>query len=223
MGCDIHLFCEGYLKGRFDKEKKWINIDHWYRQDGWPEYVITEYQGFNYTNLIDGRRDYGLFYLLAGVRGTDEERSYPPIAQAKGLPEQMDSLIKKYYEDFYGYHMDTIPKTEKENIDVHHASYLTLRELKDSGYGKIMPLKGWVHKDKLDEALTAIQNGRKYQTNFIDTKCQNPAFRKGMILREWDGYINLNLTDMIGKMERLKEERNIEYDDEIRIVFWFDN
>ena len=207
MGCDIWLFCEGFLSNWPDRQKKWINIDYWYRQDGWAEYRINESGGFGYTNLINNNRDYGLFYLLAGVRGDDDEESYPPIAKAKGLPEQMDSLIVKNYK----YILDT---------DAHNISYLTLKELKDSGYGAIMPLRGWVYEDEYDEAMSAYQNGEKYQLPYVDIKCKN-IDHEHMVVREWDGYLNLNLTYMIENMKKLKKERNIDLDDEIRAVFWF--
>jgi len=42
-----------------------------------------------------------------------------------------------------------------------------------------------------------------------------------MVIREWEGYLNLNLTHMIENMEKLKKDRNINSDDEIRAVFWF--
>jgi len=188
MGCDITLFCEGYLK------EKWINIDQWYRRDDWADYMVTENEGFGYTNLIDGYRDYGLFYLLAGVRGNDEEKSYSPITKAKGLPSNMDSLIKKYYENFYEINFN------HENLDFHHASYLTLRELKDSGYGDIMSLRGWVEEEEFIKAVELIKSGQKYQLNFIDIKCQDFK-HQGLMLREWEGYLNLNLTNMIERMK----------------------
>ena len=44
-----------------------------------------------------------------------------------------------------------------------------------------------------------------------------------MVFKEGDGYINLNLTNMIERMENLENERDILSDEDIRIVFWFDN
>ncbi|SCW36941.1 hypothetical protein SAMN04487970_1004149 [Paenibacillus tianmuensis] len=216
VGCDIQLFCEGFLRKHKNTEKKWINIDQWYRQDDWAEYMVTENEGFHYTDLIDNRRDYGLFYLLAGVRGNDEENSYLPISKAKGLPEHMDSLVKKYYENFCEIDF------ESEKVDFHHASYLTLKELKDSGYGNLMELKGWVYEDEHKKATETIENGQKYQLHFVDVKTPNRV-EQGMVLMEWKGYLNLNLTYLMERMEVLKKERAIENDEEIRIVFWFDN
>ena len=45
----------------------------------------------------------------------------------------------------------------------------------------------------------------------------------GLVCREWLGYLNLNLTMLISRLEALKEEWRIKSDDEVRIVFWFDN
>jgi hypothetical protein len=178
--------------------------------------MITENQGFDYKNLIEGHRDYGLFFLLAGVRGNDNTESYPPISLAKGLPTEMDDLIKKYYENYYTLNF------EHENLDCHHASYLTLNELKNSGYGDIMRLHGWVQEDEYNNAVNLMNIGKRYQLNFEDVNC-NEDEHQGLVLKEWDGYINLNLTYMIEKMEQLMNERSIESLEDIRIVFWFDN
>jgi len=139
MGCDITIFCEGYKWG------KWINIDSFYRSDGWAEYMVTEDQGFIRNSLLHGVRDYGLFFLLAGVRGDGDKESYLPIDFTRGIPDDMDQLIKRRYADDYD--IDFNNDFNKGNGDFHHASHYTLKELKDSGYGDIMPLQGWVHPE----------------------------------------------------------------------------
>lgn len=206
MGCDITLFCEGYIQG------KWINIDHWYRKDGWAEIMIADNVGFDYMDLINGSRDYGLFYLLAGVRGDEKYTSYPPIAAPKGLPKDRDALLKKEYD------YDDLP----DHVMFHHPSYITLQELKESGYGELMRLQGWVDIEDFEYAEQKLRQGEKYQLHFMDVK-EDAYRREGKVYKEWDGYLNLNLTYMIEKMEKLKKERQIEKDDEVRIVFWFDN
>ena len=45
MGCDIHLFAEGYtadvrdnaLWNREPGNRRWKNIEHWYRDDVWAD------------------------------------------------------------------------------------------------------------------------------------------------------------------------------------------
>lgn len=85
----------------------------------------------------------------------------------------------------------------------------------------MMLLKGWVQEEEYKKAVPYLQNNQKYQLNFVDEKC--PQHKHNLVFREWKGYLNLNLTNMIEGMEHLKQERNIGFDDEIRIVFWFDN
>ncbi len=206
MGCDITLYCEGRIDGT------WINIDRWHRQTGWPEIGVADREGFSQVDLLDGARDYGLFYLLAGVRGSEEHSSYPPIAPPRGLPKEWDALLSREYD--YG----ELP----DHINFHHASYLTLRELKDSGYGERMPLRGWVDEQDHEETMSRVLRGERCQSHFTDVK-EDRYRREGKVYREWDGYLNLNLTSMIEKMEQLKKERRIVSDDEVRIVFWFDN
>ena len=220
MGCDIHLFAEGYtadvrgktLWNRETGNRRWKNIEHWYRDDVWADLRIQGDGGFSRRDLIDGHRDYGLFYLLAGVRGEEEESSWPPIAKPRGLPEQMDDLVFRYETD----------EMEIESIDCHDLSWLTLRELKGSGYGGRMPLKGWVREEDYEKMLEFDAAGKPYQLAFIDEKSKETP-ETGLVCREWLGYLNLNLTMLISRLEALKEEWRIKSDDEVRIVFWFDN
>ncbi|MFR2486019.1 MAG: hypothetical protein ACLTAC_22075 [Hungatella sp.] len=220
MGCDIHLFAEGYtadvrgktLWNRETGNRRWKNIEHWYRDDVWADLRIQGDGGFSRRDLIDGHRDYGLFYLLAGVRGEEEESSWPPLAKPRGLPEQMDDLVFRYETD----------EMEIGSIDCHDLSWLTLRELKESGYGGRMPLKGWVREEDYEKMLEFEAAGKPYQLAFIDEKSKETP-EAGLVCREWLGYLNLNLTMLISRLEALKEEWRIKSDDEVRIVFWFDN
>lgn len=206
MGCDIHLYCEGYIGG------KWINIDRWYRQTGWPEIAVAGKEGFTPVDLLDGARDYWLFYLLAGVRGSEDTDSYPPIAPPRGLPDEWDALLAEEY-DF---------RDMPDNVNVHHVSHLTLKDLKESTYSKPMPLRGWVEEAEYEQMTRRTAAGEKVQLSFWDVKTGNGEER-GRVLREWHGFINLNLISLIEQMEQLKKERRIGGDEEVRIVFWFDN
>jgi len=57
---------------------------------------------------------------------------------------------------------------------------------------------------------------------FIDVRRGKPD-NENLILKEWNGYLNLNFTDLIEKLEKMKEKNLIRSDKEIRIIFWFDN
>ena len=140
MGCDMQIFCEGYIHDGF--EKKWINIDHWFRSDGYSVIALdgqVSSDGFDYFDVNEGRRSYHLFYLLAGVRGIDEWSTYLPISKPKGIPRDMDPFIKSYLEKHWELDFS------KDTVDCHSASYLTLKEIKKSGYAKQMLTKGWVN------------------------------------------------------------------------------
>lgn len=207
MGCDIWLYAEGFLPIGAGDAKKWINIDHWRRQDGGPMFRISGIQGFDYCDLIQHNRDYQLFYLLAGVRGFDDEKSYPPISPPKGLPEQMDELVREATE----------ADSELAEGDFHNASYLTLRDLKDSGYGAPMRIRGWVDPTEFRDCQEWMESGQECQVHYVDEKDED--IPEGRELREWTGY--LNLTHMMQRLEALAAERGIADDREARIVFWF--
>jgi len=91
MGCDIHAMVE--RKGSPESTHWWVNR-------GDPEIG----------------RNYQLFSILAGVRG-----SYRPISEPRGLPEdkreECSDAFKAWLAEWGG--------------DAHDASWVTLRELKD--------------------------------------------------------------------------------------------
>lgn len=76
------------------------------------------------------------------------------------------------------------------------------------------------------EGYTADVRGnvlwKPYQQAFCDEKSKELP-DAGLVYREWLGYLNLNLTMLISRLEALKEEWRIKSDDEVRIVFWFDS
>lgn len=63
-------------------------------------------------------RNYGMFGFLANVRNYSK---VPCISPARGLPEDVDELIRAEYED---------------NFDVHTASWLTIEELLSFDYNQ---------------------------------------------------------------------------------------
>lgn len=85
-----------------------------------------------------------------------------------------------------------------------------------------MPLRGWVDEVDFAKHEEWMANGQSYQLHFTDVRYRG-SIKKDLFLKEWNGYLNLNMTRMIEQMELLKKERRITSDDEVRIVFWFDN
>ena len=79
-----------------------------------------------------------------------------------------------------------------------------------------------VREEDYEKMLEFDAAGKPYQLAFIDEKSKETP-ETGLVCREWLGYLNLNLTMLISRLEALKEEWRIKSDDEVRIVFWFDN
>ena len=217
MGCDIQVFCEGFIDEGWGKN--WINIDHWFRSDDFSEISLdglSSSSGFNYKDINQGRRSYHLFYLLAGVRGSDDYNSYLPISKPKGIPMDMDPFIKSYYEKFWEIDFS------KDTSDCHDASYLSLKEIKDSCYANPMLTKGWVIEEGFEKKLEGMRSGKYIFVDFVDIK-EPVERRENRVYREWTEVYNNYLIDLINIMEEYKKERQITSDKDIRIVFWFDN
>jgi hypothetical protein len=204
MGCDIHVFTEAYNTVDIDK-KAWVNIDRWKlnrfydpkEPDGEDEYEIDA--------LYSGR-DYGLFSLLAGVR--DYTGKVVPISEPKGLPDDISARTQQ--------------EAERWGSDGHSHSYITLKELKD--YIKTNPP---LHKS----GLITRKQARELDNDGItpDSWCQGST-DKTLVFREW--VQNENRLGVIADLleKRLRDEFWIfgetydpKLEEDIRIVFWFDN
>jgi hypothetical protein len=108
MGCDIHLYVEKQVDG------KWISADKFTRnEDGDLEVQASYYDG----------RSYDLFAILADVRngsgfaGVKTGEGFNPIAAPRGMPEDASAEYKAIADQWDG--------------DGHSHSYFTLRELID--------------------------------------------------------------------------------------------
>lgn len=114
MGCDIHLFAEKKING------KWLNVDKYSKN---PDYDPKEKGDWKEQKLIikredmfyTGGRNYNLFCALAGVRSY-EFRNKPNIISApKGKPKPCS--------------MEYARELKKYSTDAHSSSYLNLSEL----------------------------------------------------------------------------------------------
>ena len=100
MECDIHMQVE--YRTKIDGTMQWC--------DG-NLYEVNKYYEFLRVYLINERRNYRLFGLLAGVRDTDIK----PIASPRGFPDDASKSITEEYNSW--------------GSDAHTASWLTLAEL----------------------------------------------------------------------------------------------
>ena len=201
MGCDIHLFTE--IKKSINSEDKWVNVDNWrynpYYQEGnnnWERMLSVE-------SIYSGR-NYELFGILAGVRN----RNNDSIDDPRGLPEDVSEVTKK--------------ESDRGDGDGHSHSWLTLRELKEyQGLHPVVKRSGFISP----EAAELLDAGEETP----DTWCQMTTLTT-WVKREWEEGCDV-LKPLVDKLnERVRDEFYVwgdeerpEFDEKIRIVFWFDN
>jgi len=123
MGCDIHCYAEIH-KAFGDEPKKWYKLGYMFK---YPyvekdDIVIDHGDGDIHCVLTDrcySGRNYGLFGILAGVRG-----EATPIAEPRGVPTDASEGYKKVLADW--------------GVNAHTPSWYTLFELlKPKTYAKL--------------------------------------------------------------------------------------
>lgn len=214
MGCDIHLFGERRVDG------KWESVDEW---------VTEDFAGYIYTSvkrdarLYDGR-NYDLFAILANVRngygfaGVLTGTGFIPISEPRGLPTDVSPEVKANSMDWGG--------------DGHSHSWLTLRELLDYDWNQTTMKVGVVDVERY------IGNREGPYDNYcgwISGPSVNvmPVDKAQLMsddeLRDAASHVQVLwpqtyreraehfLTTTIPKLEALGSP------DDVRIVFWFDN
>jgi hypothetical protein len=114
MGCDIHLYVE--VK---DENGVWKSADTWFEEDG---QFSTYETGMSFVNhAFYSGRSYDLFSILASVRngrgfaGVETGAGFVPIAEPKGVPEDMSPEYQRVVGQWYG--------------DGHSHSFLTVQEM----------------------------------------------------------------------------------------------
>ena len=197
MGTDIHLFAE----------KKVINIWeplqrlHWYIEEAVEWYSIPDEDEL----YID--RDYHLFGFLAGVRDYGNNQRFP----MKGIPHDVSREILKAF-NIWG-------------LDAHSASFLTLSELKSIDWDNdIISYSGIMAQKELLKLTESLQT-------------ESPRWELLNDLADWMGPRMKSPTEftievpirvlfrsfyekVVMGLDQLKGNLS---DDQIRIVFWFDN
>jgi hypothetical protein len=200
MGADIHVYLE--KKTAINKESKWVNIDYWQLNpyyDGIDKYE-REYE---HVPVYTGR-DYELFNILAGVRGSGDGM----IEEPRGIPEDISSPTKKEYERWSG--------------DGHSHSHFTLFELKEFLEDNPITTYGGMVKPEDAEKIDKGEGTPNMWAGWVDEEL-------GWVYREWNEPSPLNR--FVNKMnERFKEEfyiyhdnREVEKEKSFRVIFWFDN
>jgi hypothetical protein len=201
MGCDIHMYVE--YKKSVNNNLVWVNGDYFKPN---PYFKANEDENQFSRMELHGYRNYELFSTLAGVR--DYTNKIVPVAEPRGLPEDCTEYVNSEFERW--------------NSDGHTHSWLTLKELKAYQSGKpILYSTGLVTPE---DALKLDQDG-----TLPESWCQGTS-NQTYVRREWSEE-NKSLIPLIEKLQaRAKElmhyeweEYDIENDENVRIVFWFDN
>lgn len=196
MGCDIHLFTE--RKETIDGKKRWFNIDNWKLN---PYYEKDNEDGeFEYKlNPSYRARDYELFSILADVRNYSGNK---PIAQPKGLPEDVSDTVKA--------------ESIKWGSDGHSHSFFTMKELYDYyEENNIVKFSGYVDSKGAKE----IEAGK------MPSWWCGGSTLEGMVWKEWqqENFGLKNFIDVLEKHFKSEYYRKEEDAENYRIVFWFDN
>lgn len=197
MGCDIHIYVEKKING------KWILAQG-----------LVEYKGDDgkitkrvpYPDQFYNGRNYLLFGMLTG----GEVRAEPGIYFhdcTKGFPDDACEEIAEIYDSW--------------GDDAHSASWLTAKELR-----KINPAN-----DKI--VIEAIVSDKKWDKFVASQLIGQPNYKlvehfknketKTAHKRKWKEPIKDHISGFFEKVEMIGFYDMDCDEDEIRIIFWFDN
>ena len=198
MGYDIHLYVE--RKREICNVEKWVNIGRWKIN---PFHLDDEEQEMTLVALCDAR-NYELFAMLANVRNRSGN---PFIAEPRGLPDDCGEIVSKASK-YWG-------------CDGHSHSFFTLRELKIFSEG---------HKTVKHSGLMTAEGAKLVDSGKMPHSWWQGGNQTDDVYREWSEERDV-MKPLIEKIEERKKENFWIYDDkehpeldeQIRIVFWFDN
>ncbi len=129
MGCDKHMHVE-YRIQRNNKPAQWCDGNLYEANKFYGLYPDNDEPKYRRVYLTNERRNYGLFGLLAGVRGY----GIKPIASPRGFPDDASKSITEEYNSW--------------GSEAHIASWLTLAELMNAARS---------HPNLLDALVAELQ------------------------------------------------------------------
>jgi hypothetical protein len=223
MGCDIHMYVEKKVKG------KWVKVgdvfDNPYYEPEGPDYSWNTPK----TDQPYSGRNYNLFAILADVRngygfaGCDTGDAVEPIDYPRGLPHDVSKEIQVCSDEW--------------GVDGHSHSHFTIREILDHNWTTKKTHRGWVGRSGYEEFLENGEpsgwsggisgGGVKHVINKeMDRMIREGEDTKNVYTKiEWtteqweDCRYFLNT---VKKIRAMFEEGGTDLDD-VRLVFWFDN
>jgi hypothetical protein len=190
------------IKNSDKREQKWISGDYFK-----PNEFSDVWEDESKLSRIElyGGRNYALFATLAGVR--DYSNSIIPVSEPKGMPEDCCLYIKNAKEDWDG--------------DGHTHSWLTLKEIKDyQNTAPKLPRTGLISPEQIVE----------FEKGIMPTSWCQGTNQEGWERRDWVEENDVLIPLIEAMHKRAKElmqydwqDYDIKNDENIRIVFWFDN
>lgn len=215
MGCDIHMYLEKKVNG------KWISADP----------VIKDSDGLfdvDSRHRVYTQRNYLLFSVLAGVR-----EPKPGVWQkykVKGFPDDADPMVKKIYEQW--------------GSDAHTPSHLTLKDLLDVNWYETGVIISFDVTERQKEIYEYFKNkaltekpGVPYLINYFMYAAIKDAWfsvletimeqKRDPALTKVHAVVPLSFVcdefeKVIWDLKNMAISENLN-NDEIRLVFWFDN
>lgn len=217
MGCDIHLYVEGKLDGKWHPTK---GESYYYKKYGMGEELV-------YEDWLYPHRNYTLFAILANVRndygcaGCDIGDPLNYIDEPRGLPLDVSPFIAQEYAIWDG--------------GAHSASYFTLQELLDFDWTQIATRRGYVTENGFTQykregqpsywcggfsgaTLKDIPNS-EMEAIISGVKEREPGIKYYTQIEWKEPYMDAVdiFYDNIMKLKEIVDPENT------RIVFWFDN
>lgn len=203
MGCDIHVMVEARTRP-FGSEA-WFNVDNWrhnayYGQEGEPAMTV-------HPIYLD--RNYEMFSYLAGVRNYGGN---PSFGFDRGFPDDAS--------------MPTTVEYTGWGLDAHTPGYATLAELKEKiATVKKVNRKGFVRKDQAarfretgeapDFWCQGVSDNISDQYEWMEWQDEACCFNRLLAALEE------RKRDVFWIFDPKKDDGS--RDNDIRIVFWFDN
>lgn len=221
MGCDIHLYVERRVNGRWESADTWTPNEYYTPGEDDGERPITvKYEDRFYTS-----RNYDLFAMLANVRnghgfaGIKTGDGFIPITAPRGLPEDVCNEVRA--------------ESDAWGDNGHSHSWLTVAELDAYDWQQTTQHQGvvdalnyyiWKHEGKPRSWAGGVTGPRiEHVTNEeMELATQQAWGTDGLhTLVTWrETYAQSVRMFLDQTMPRL---RALGRPEDVRIVFWFDN
>ena len=210
MGCDIHVMTEAKRVDCWGE--RWVNVDNWRYNPYHDQY--EEEPKLECKDIYRGR-SYELFSFLAGVRNYGNN---PSFGFDRGFPEDASEQTAAEYNRW--------------DDDAHTPGYCTLKELKEAIAGvKTVRREGAVAKEQAERFRETGQTPDSWAQGVGCWRGIAPELADKYEWMVWEDEVHCfdNLIPAIEERKRdvfwifRPEDDDGSHDDEIRIVFWFDN